>query len=71
MTFDEWTNINSIRFFNILIFTHSYYFNLGLVRINGKFDAEGSLKAVDDKLNEFGLSPWLDIAGITTDETHL
>ncbi len=31
LTFDEWTNMNSRRFFNISIFTHSHCFNLGLV----------------------------------------
>ena len=40
LTFDEWTSLQNRRYININIHGKESFWNLGLVRIRGRFSAE-------------------------------
>ena len=67
LTFDEWTSVQNKRYININIHGREFFWNLGLVRIRGKFSAEKCCEVISEKLNEFGLKLRSDIVAITTD----
>ena len=67
LTFDEWTSVQNKRYLNINIHGNGFFWNLGLIRISGRFSSEACLNVIVQKLNEFGVNFEKDIVAITTD----
>ena len=55
------------RYLNIIIHANDSFWNLGLIRIKGRFSSETCSNAIVHKLNEFGVNFEKDIVAITTD----
>ena len=55
------------RYLNINIHGNGFFWNLGLIRISGRFSSEACLNVIVQKLNEFGVNFEKDIVAITTD----
>ena len=55
------------RYLNLNIHGVGYFWNLGLVRIQGSFSAEKCIETISSKLKEFELDLQCDIMAITTD----
>ncbi|GFW66481.1 BED-type domain-containing protein [Trichonephila clavipes] len=56
LTFDKFTSLKNRRYLNKNVhFNEGEIFNLGMLRISGYFSAENSVKAVETKLQEFGI----------------
>ena len=67
ITFDEWTSMRNRRYLNLNIHGVGYFWNLGLVRIQGSFSAEKCIEKISSKLKDFELDLQSDIIAITTD----
>ena len=67
LTLDEWTSVRNRRYLNLNIHGVGYFWNLGLVRIQGSFSAEKCIEIIASKLKEFELDLQCDIMAITTD----
>lgn len=68
LTMDEWTSCRNRRYLNVNAHTNGgEMFNLGLIRIPQKGDANTLKQLMTEKLSEFELSEENDIIGITTD----
>ena len=55
------------RYLNINIHGNDFFWNLGLIRIRGRFSSEACSNVIVDKLNEFGVNFEKNIVAITTD----
>ncbi|GFX53531.1 general transcription factor II-I repeat domain-containing protein 2A [Trichonephila clavipes] len=56
LTLDEFTSLKNRRYLNINVhFNEGEIFNLGMLRISGSFSAENCVKAVETKLQEYGI----------------
>ncbi|GFY34278.1 BED-type domain-containing protein [Trichonephila clavipes] len=56
LTLDEFTSLKNRRYLNINVhFNEGEIFILGMLRISGSFSAENCVKAVETKLQEFGI----------------
>ena len=53
LTLDEWTSLQNKRYLNINIHGIGFFWNLGLVRIKGRFSSEACSKLISFKLKEF------------------
>ncbi|KAI6658967.1 hypothetical protein LOD99_14643 [Oopsacas minuta] len=67
LTLDEWTSLQNKRYLNINIHGIGFFWNLGLVRIKGRFSSEACSKIISLKLKEFGIEFETDVISITTD----
>ena len=67
LTLDEWTSMQNKRYLNINIHGNGFFWNLGLMRIKGKFSAELCSDLISQKLSEFGIDFGKDVVSITTD----
>ena len=67
LTLDEWTSMQNKRYLNINIHGNGLFWNLGLMRIKGKFSAELCSDLISQKLSEFGIDFGKDVVAITTD----
>ena len=67
ITFDEWTSMRNRRYLNLNVHGVGYFWNLGLVRIQGSFSAEKCIEKISSKLKDFELDLQSDIIAITTD----
>ena len=67
LTLDEWTSVQNKRYLNINIHGNDSFWNLGLIRIRGRFSSEACSNVIVHKLNEFGVNFEKDIVAITTD----
>ena len=67
LTLDEWTSMQNKRYININVHGNGAFWNLGLVRIKGKFSAELCSYLISQKLSEFGIEFEKDVISITTD----
>lgn len=73
LTFDEWTSLRNRRYLNLNLhlFTGgaatANIWNLGLVRIEGRFPAEACVTALEKKLQDFKIDLNLDVIAATTD----
>ena len=67
LTLDEWTSMQNKRYLNINVHGNGAFWNLGLVRIKGKFSAELCSYLISQKLSEFGIEFEKDVISITTD----
>ena len=64
---DEWTSMRNRRYLNLNVHGVGYFWNLGLVRIQGSFSAEKFIEKISSKLKDFELDLQSDIIVITTD----
>ena len=64
---EKLTSLQNKRYININIHSKESFWNLGLVRIRGRFSAEKCFEVISMKLNEFGVDLESDIVAITTD----
>lgn len=74
LTFDEWTSMKNVRYLNINVHSNApskLVYNLGLLRITGKFSSERCESALRDKLHEFKLNLDTDIVCVTTDGCNM
>ena len=67
VTTDEYTSKQNRRYANINVHSIDKFWNLGLVRIKGKFDSQSAINIVSTKLKSFNLSLERDIVSCTTD----
>ena len=68
LSFDEWTSQRNRRYLNIIVHgQHSYFWNLGLARINGTLQAEKCIQLLEEKLVKHELNLHTDIVAIITD----
>ena len=67
ITSDEWTSMRNRRYLNLNVHGVGYFWNLGLVRIQGSFSAEKCIEKISSKLKDFELDLQSDIIAITTD----
>ncbi|GFV74980.1 BED-type domain-containing protein [Trichonephila clavipes] len=68
LTLDDFTSLKNRRYLNINIhFNEGEIFDLGMLRISGSFSAENFVKAVDTKLQEFGIITEKHIVACVTD----
>ena len=67
LTLDEWTSLQNKRYLNINIHGIGFFWNLGLVRIKGRFSSEACSKLISLKLKEFAIEFETDVISITTD----
>lgn len=67
VTLDEWSSTGNRRYLNINLHLCGQSWNLGLVRIKGKFTAELCQETIIGRLEEFGLSFTDDITCLITD----
>ncbi|KAL0895021.1 hypothetical protein ABMA27_013490 [Loxostege sticticalis] len=73
LTFDEWTSLRNRRYLNLNLHLFiggaatANIWNLGLVRIEGRFPAEACVTALEKKLQDFEIELNLDVIAATTD----
>ena len=67
VTLDEYTSKQNRRYSNVNIHSKDSFWNLGLIRIVGKFDSFTAIKTVSDRLAMFNLNMERDIVACTTD----
>ncbi|GFV15889.1 BED-type domain-containing protein [Trichonephila clavipes] len=68
LTLDEFTSLKNRRYLNINVrFNEGEIFNLGMLRISGSFSAANCVKAVETKLQEFGIITEKHIVACVTD----
>lgn len=54
--FDEWTSLGNRRYMNVFLYSPDKHWNLGLIRIRGKTDANLLLNDLETHLSKFGVS---------------
>lgn len=67
ITWDEWTSKRNRRYMNINLHSDSKFWNLGLVRIQGKLPATKCVQLLQKKLSEYNLSLEKNIVCVTND----
>ncbi|GFV96529.1 BED-type domain-containing protein [Trichonephila clavipes] len=68
LTLDELTSLKNRRYLNINVhFNEGEIFSLGMLRVSGSFSAENCVKAVETKLQEFGIITEKHIVACVTD----
>ena len=63
---DEWSSTSGPRYLNVCAKTHDTSYNLGLVQVKGSLTSEKTIKLIETKLCEFGLS-WSVIVSLSSD----
>lgn len=66
IAFDEWTSNQNRRFLNLLVYSDTRFWNLGLVRVSGKTNANLLTSQIESRLLEFDLL-LTDLVAIMTD----
>lgn len=67
LTIDEWTSVESARYFTITIHTTKQFYNLGMHRIIKSLDAKLLLESVKTFLRTYDIDLDEDIVGVTSD----
>lgn len=67
VVFDEWTSFRKRRYMNVFVIATEKSFNLGLIRISGRADANNLLNLLKERLLEYDLNLEKDVSAIITD----
>jgi hypothetical protein len=67
LTLDEWTSSRNRRYMNVNVHGPQHIWNLGLLRINGRFASEDCVILLEKMLQSFHLNIQKDISCIVTD----
>ena len=67
LTLDEWTSSRNRCYLNVNVHANKKFWNLGLVRVEGRFPAEKCITALKTTLQDNSLNIDKDITSITTD----
>lgn len=67
LTLDEWTSSRNRCYLNVNVHGKKQFWNLGLVRVEGRFPAEKCITALKTTLQDNNLNIDKDITSITTD----